>query len=60
MGPLSVAVQEVVNEDADPDPAIVMKHLNDSFELLGQAINKVGYERRLSIRLTTTNKPESS
>ena len=52
MGPLSAAwwaVQEVVNGEKDPDPAEVLKHLNDSIILLGQAINKVGYERRLSV-----------
>ena len=38
-----------MNGEKDPDPAEVLKHLNDSIILLGQAINKVGYERRLSV-----------
>ena len=58
MGPLSaawLAVQNVVNgEEEDPDPDTVLKHLNDSLVLLGQAINKIGYERRLAI-LSTLN-----
>ena len=59
MGPLSAAwatLQEVVNAEEEPthDPEIVLKHLNDSIVLLGQVINKVAYERRLSI-LTALN-----
>ena len=52
MGPLVSAwstMQEVVNEDKEIEPEIVLDGLNDAIVLLGQVINKVTYERRLSI-----------
>ncbi|XP_066916004.1 uncharacterized protein [Clytia hemisphaerica] len=55
LGPLSSAwqkMQDVVNggdEVEEIDPATVLGNLNDAVVILGQVINKVTYERRLSI-----------
>ena len=54
MGPLSSAwtkLQDVVNEkeNAENEPESVLKNINEAIVLLGQVINKVTYERRLSI-----------
>ena len=52
LGPLSAAwlkLQDVVNDDVEIDPGEVLGHLNDAVVLVGQVINKVTYERRLSI-----------
>ena len=54
MGPLAAAwhcLQSVVRQedDEEPDPEKILKNLTDSVVLLGQAINKMAYERRLSV-----------
>lgn len=41
--------QDDEEEDSGPDPELIVKYINDSIVLLGQVINKVAYERRLSI-----------
>ena len=55
LGPLTSAwqkMQDVVNggdEVEEIDPGTVLGNLNDAVVILGQVINKVTYERRLSI-----------
>ena len=54
MGPLAAAwhgLQSVVRQedDEEPDPEKILKNLTDSVVLLGQAINTMAYERRLSV-----------
>ena len=54
MGPLAAArhgLQSVVRQEdgEEPDPENILKNLTDSVVLLGQAINKMAYERRLSV-----------
>ena len=44
-------LQSVVRQedDEEPDPEKILKNLTDSVVLLGQAINKMAYERRMSV-----------
>ena len=61
IGPLSAAwwsLQEFINgeenNENEQSPEVILQHLNNSIVLLGQVINKVAYERRLSV-LTALN-----
>ena len=54
MGPLASewhGLQSVVRQedDEEPDPEKILKNLTDSVVLLVQAINKMAYERRMSV-----------
>ena len=53
MGPLGKAwtdMQACVGDDGeDPDPADILKLLNQSVVIVGQLTNKVAYERRLAV-----------
>ena len=55
MGPLGKVWAEVqkyfsaYDEETDIDPELCINNLNSTIELLGQAINSLAYERRLSV-----------
>ena len=64
MGPLGKAwssIQSITQSDEEegPDPEEILKDLNSTIVLLGQTINKMAYERRLSV-LSALNDAKSA
>ena len=60
MGTLAAArhdLQTVVRQEdgEEPNPEIILKYLTEFVVLLGQAINKIAYERRLIVQAALSN-----